>query len=121
MSLQGMIQRRGSTVTIRRSSTSESSDGTFNKHWVDVTVGTKALIESLTSELSQRIWGQEITASHRAYMAQHADVKEGDAIIVTAGSKALQKFRIAEVLERDMNAASRYLEIGLHSTTEAFE
>lgn len=120
MSMHGLIQMRGSTVTIRRSAKVQLPDGTFNQSWSNAIASTHALIEAITSDLSQRIWGQNIKATHRAYMYYGSDVKEGDGVQVVTGAYANSTYRVASVLARDMSAASRYLEIAFESTPETF-
>lgn len=121
MAITGLIQQRGSTVTVRRSARAQASDGSFNTAWASAVIDTKALLEAVTSDLAQRLWGQETQATLRAFFAPDTDVRVGDGIRVTAGAYVATKYRVAAVLPRDFSAASRHVEVALELTKETFE
>jgi hypothetical protein len=120
MAITGLIQQRGSTVTIRRATKTSQSDGSRNAAWSTVLADTKALIESVTSGLAQRLWGQETEATLRAFMPPDTDITVGDGMQITAGAYAGSNYRVTAAPPRDLNAASRHIEVGLTLTTETF-
>ncbi len=120
MSIIGLITSRGSTVTIRRGTRTQQADGSFNASWSDTVTNGKALIESLSSDLAQKLWGQETKATRRAFVRIDTNVTPGDGLLVSVGAYSGERFRVIAVIPRHMGAASRYLELALELTTEAF-
>ena len=120
MSRSGLATVRGSQITVKRATDGQALDGSATKSWANVATGVAGLLEELTAERAQEIWGQETRARWRTSVPWGTDVLIGDGVLVTSGNFTGRAFRVEEQLERGTSPGTRHIELGLEETTETF-
>jgi hypothetical protein len=123
MSLAGIIQRSGTAVTIMRATRTQSAGGATNQGWAAVATKVAAFIDTPTAELAQRLYGQETRVEARIFVLPGVPLRPDDGIIVTAGARAGERYRVTGQSSLDFGAPgarSTHAEHPLVRTTETF-
>lgn len=119
MSLAGLIRRRGSRATVYRPTGGRNADGSATvTAWAAVQTDLPVLLEGLTDELAQRLFGTREVIRDRGFVLGLPDLRPGDGLVVTAGRRVGQRFRVEEPLAYDAGSRLAHLEVALVSTTE---
>ena len=87
--------------------------------WADVAVGARMLIEPITNEISEKVWGQEKQAMARGLALRTVALALDDGVTVTAGDRVGERFRVVGLLP-ELLGGSAHLECGLATAAEAF-
>lgn len=124
VSLAGRIATRGSSVTVYRPQYGENTDRsrTITGYTVVSATGLKMLLEPITDELVQKVFGGSELVTERGYlMPVTADVKKDDRIKVEAGRRAGSRFVVDGARPNDSGSPrTAHLDLALVSTTEVF-
>lgn len=120
MSLAAMVQRRGSTVTIKRAGKTRTPGGASNHTWADASVGVKMLLDVPDTEVAQRVFGQDVRCDLRAFVLKDVDVREKDGLAVTAGWRSGEYFEVAKVMDFDQGRNHAHFEVALVRRPGAF-
>jgi hypothetical protein len=96
MSLDGVINIRGSTCTVRRPTETKAADKTTVRSWADAATGLKVLLDEVAAGKAQHLWGRETEARISGFAPSTSDVRVDDVLIVTAGAYIGQKMRVVE-------------------------
>lgn len=119
MNPTGLINRAGSTVTVRKPDRStQNADQTVNTTWSDRATGIKVAIQPLGERLRVKLFGAEAEASFVGFAAAGAQIQEGDGLIVTAGYRAGDHFRVVDL--SDPNQGPAHVQLALELTPESF-
>ncbi len=120
MSLGGVIAMRGATVRIRRAVQTQGADGATQRTWRDApTRRATMLLEELSAEKAQRLWGIETVARFRATLEAEADVRKYDGVIVEDGRFVGLHLRVEED-PRGSELGPQLTLLGLALTKETF-
>lgn len=121
MSLAGLIQRHGSTVTVKRPVESETAGGGTDLTYQVVATGVRVLLDEPSAEVARRLFGEEVTIDARAMLPADADVRTDDGLEVTAGLFAGERFDVGPVTHvRTWRARSGHREAALRRRPEAY-
>lgn len=120
MSVTGLLTVRGARVRVRRAVQTQGTDGATQRTWRDApTARVAMLLEELTAERAQRIWGIESTARFRATVEACADVQKFDGLVVEDGRFAGLHLRVEED-PRGSELGPQLRLLGLALTKETF-
>lgn len=119
MSLRGRALCHGSRVTIARPVGDRVSDGSGQvASWTTVGVSVPVVIESLTDELVQKVYGANRTVRDRMLVPDLTlTIRAGDGVIVTAGKRVGQVYRVEDARRNDQRA-NGHTDAALESTDE---
>lgn len=123
MSAEGMVDVRGVRARVRRSvqDLGGGSGGATKREWRDGPQPfIRILLEEVTAEKAQRIWGLETVATFRGTVRARADVKKLDGLIVSDGKFRNERFRVQED-PRGSELGPQLLVLGLQKVNEAFD
>lgn len=121
MSLLGLIQVRGDTVQVKRATPSKGTGGTTQRTWKEHIESAKVLIESITSDRAQRIWGSEVQANFAGWCDPSLDILMNDGLIVTKSKKFIgRRFRVVAVSDSALGPERKALGLVQVATTETF-
>lgn len=118
MSLAGLVDIRGSHVTVKRATESKAADQTTKRTWATLSQNVHLLIDEVSTDKVQRLFGFETEATLVAWCRPSEDVREHDGIIVDAGPFAGERFRVVGRLRGGLGPARQA--IGLAATLETF-
>lgn len=84
-------------MRVRRAVQSQGTDGATKRTWQDAPVArVPMLLEELTAEKAQRLWGAESQARFRATIEAEADVVKYDGLVVEEGRFIGMHLRVEE-------------------------
>lgn len=117
MSLAGRAATRGDRATVYRPTITDAGGGSRKvTGWTVVATGYQVLAESLTAEVTQRIFGQWPEASLRIYDPHRTPLLlDGDRILFTQGRFTGERYRLLGSLRFE-----GHRELALERTTEVF-
>lgn len=119
MGPEALINRKGSTVTVRKPDRSgQAADKTPLTTWSDRVVDVKVALQPLGARLQAKLFGAEVAASFVGFAATSTGIEEGDGLIVTAGYRAGDRFRV--VVAQDPDQGPRHRQLALERTPETF-
>jgi hypothetical protein len=116
MSYAGVIRKRGSRATQKRSTESKDSVGQTSRAWTTLTNKLPVLIQELTNMKAQEMFGQETKATLRGDVEVGTDIELQDGLVVTKGHFADSNFRVVEVRKPNEDV----IRLGLELTAETF-
>jgi hypothetical protein len=122
VSLAGRAATKGSTLSLYRPTygAAAAGDGTRQvTSWTLLTSGLRGVLDVLTADLADKVFGQMDVARTRTLLPPGTDVVAGDALVVTAGFQLGARFRVTAVQRYDFRARSAHADVALESTTEA--
>lgn len=122
MSLAGRAATKGSTLKVYRPiyGAAPAADGSrVVTGWTLVAQGLRGVLDVLTADLADKVFGQASVARTRTMLAPGTDIQEGDGVVVTAGFQVGRRFRVVEAQRYDFRARSAHVDVALESTTEA--
>ena len=97
MSISGLLDTRGASARVRRAVQTQSGTGATMRTWEDApTARVKVLLEELTAEKAQRIWGAESVARFRATIDADGDVQKYDVLVIEDGRFVGLQLRVEE-------------------------
>jgi len=124
MSLPGMIRFRGSVADVYRPATAvEDTTGLTTVTWTGaapVAGNLRVLLDVVSDELAQRIFGREVSIDLRGIVTPPADVARDDGLVVRTGAYAGERFRVVGHVPSTLLARSAHVELALARTTEVF-
>lgn len=123
MSLAGRAATKGSTLALYRPTygAAPAADGTRKvTAWTLVGSGIKGVLDVLTADLADKVFGQMDVARTRTMLPSGTDVVAGDGLLVTAGFQIGARFRVVEAQRYDFRARAAHVDVALESTTETF-
>jgi hypothetical protein len=120
MSLATMIQRRGSTATIRRATRTATAGGSTNHAWADASTGVKVLLDVPEAEVAQRLFGQDVRCDLRAIVLPDVDLREKDGVSITAGWRAGEHYEVVKKADFDQGRNHAHFELALVRRPGAF-
>lgn len=117
-----MMAARGSTLSLYRPTGTKTPSGFAKFTWPTpaTTTGIKGLLEPLTADIADRVFGSERRAQYRIYLPAGTDIREHDGLLVTAGNYAAKKFQVLGPVTYDVDRRADHIEVALLETTEAF-
>lgn len=118
MSLAGRIDIDGSRCRVRRATQTVGATGT-TRTWADTARKVKLLLEEITAEKAQRLWGLESQATIRATGKASADLKKLDGLIVETGKFKGMHCQVVED-PRGSQLGTQLVIFGLLQTKETF-
>lgn len=97
MSISGLLDTRGASARVRRAVQTHSGTGATMRTWEDApTARVKVLLEELTAEKAQRLWGAESVARFRATIDADDDVQKYDVLVIEDGRFVGLQLRVEE-------------------------
>lgn len=119
MSLAARARTKGSRATwCRQTSQTETADGRREPVWVAQEADVSVLIEPITFDLAQKIFGAVEVVTDRGWVAGERAFQPGDAMVVTKGPRLGTKYRLVNALLYPGTLATAHAELALVSTTE---
>lgn len=121
MSLAGRAATKGSTLSVYRPTygAATAADGTrVVTSWTLVAQGVKGVLDVLTADLADKVFGQMDVVRTRTMLPIGTDILAGDGVVVTAGFRVGARFRASEPQLYDFRARSAHADVALESTTE---
>ncbi len=120
MSLAGRARVKGSRVTVYRPTGTRENDGSGAvASWTVAATGVPAVIEAITDELVQKVFGASQVVKDRASIPDLTlALQPGDVLVVTSGPRSGQQYRIDEGLRRNDVRRNGHWDVPLISTTE---
>lgn len=119
MSLSGLVDTRGSHVTVRRATTSRATDQSTRRAWKTISQDTHVLLAEIPTARAQKLFGLETEATFLVRAHPDTDIRELDGILVESGPFAGERFRV--VARTRGEVGPRRLVLGLVATTEDFQ
>jgi hypothetical protein len=122
VSLAGRAATKGSTLRIYRPTygAAPAADGSRKvSSWTLVAQDVRGVLDVLTADLADKVFGQASVARTRTMLPAETDVVAGDGLVVTAGFQVGSRFRVVEAQRYDFRARSAHVDVALESTTEA--
>ena len=113
-----MVQTRGAHVTLKRATQSKGADQTTKRTWATLKEDAHLLIEELSTEKAQKLFGFETEATLVAWCDPSEDVQEHDGVIVETGLFASEHFRVVARRRGDLGPARQA--VGLAKSKESF-
>src|SRR6185503_8269668 len=96
MSALGLIMARGTPCTIKRATETKATDRSTIKTWATVGLSVKLLVQELTAQQSQEIWGVDTIARFRVMVDPSVDIQLSDGILPESGDLEGQHFTVEE-------------------------
>ncbi len=122
MNPAGLIRRKGSTCTVKRSTESTSTaDNSTILTWAVVKNGRKILFQPATAALIQRNFGRELEAEYVGFTEASTDVVGGDGIVVTDGYLAGTRLEVVQMLDPDQGPRHKVLAVTRAKQANAFD
>lgn len=87
--------------------------------WADAPAKVKLLLEEITAEKAQRLWGLETQATYRGTAKDSADLRKLDGLIVETGKFTGTRLQVLED-PRGSELGPQLVIIGLRQTKETF-
>lgn len=122
MSLAGRAAVKGSTLAVYRPTyaAAPAADGTrVVSSWTLVALGVKGVLDALSVDLADKVFGQAEVARTRTMLPVGTDIAAGDGLVVTAGFDTGRRFRVVDVQRYPLQRAA-HADVALESTTEVF-
>jgi len=122
MSVQSMIRRQGTQVSIYRGTavTSADKNRTLGAPWTLIAVAVWLNLQGLGFDAAQKVFGTQEVVEADGFAFPDADLQRDDRVVVTAGPYLTLKLRVVERKPHRQGSASDHLEVALQSTTETF-
>lgn len=121
MSLAGRTATKGSTLRIYRPTygAAPAADGSRKvSSWTQVGSDVRGVLDVLTADLADKVFGQASVARTRTMLAPGTDIQAGDGVVVITGVQSGRRFRVVEAQRYDFRARSAHVDVALESTTE---
>ena len=111
MSLAGRIRTKGSTVSIYMPGYVEASDKSRSLSWTLLTSNVSMLLDGVTGERAQTLFGE--VQGIVAVGIYQGDIAEEYGVVVTAGHRAGDRYRVAQINDFDHGRGVAHKELGL--------
>lgn len=122
MNPSGLIRRKGSTCTIKRSTESTSpADNSTVLTWGIVKNGAKILFQPASAALLQKNFGRELDADYVGFTETATQVIEGDGIEVSDGYLAGTRLEVVQMLDPDQGPRHKVLAVTRAKQANAFD
>lgn len=115
-----MIDVRGARCRVRRATQSSGVASVTQRAWTDAPGSpVKLLLEEITAEKAQRIWGMESVATVRATMKHDTDLRKLDGLMVLTGKYAGNFYLVVED-PKGSELGTQLVLLGLQSSKDRF-